>query len=788
MATNFGIGFVVGASLAPTVATTFSTVTDKIKATRSAMAEAQVQSKALATAATTQTQLAEITAQRAQVAQRTTDLRAQKAGGSFVAASELRQAVGQYKALGLELDKAKASHEKATVAAKKHGIAVTDYTVAYQKAGVAIERHEARLKKLSAISAESDKRQAMRGQLGGTMAAVMTVAAPVKMAVDYESVMADVKKVTKFDAPGFKKFSNDLLSMSETIPMSATGLAEIAVAAGQAGIAEHELLRFTKDAAVMAVAFDITAQEAGSAMTGLRTNFKLSQDEVILLGDSFNTLANSMDAKAGAIVNFANRVGGTASIYKFTGQQVGALAATFAASKVDVESAATATNFLFARLGTADEGTDKAKNALNSIGMSGKSLAKAFKQDAQGALLNFLQRVKQSKDPMRVLNAVLGAEHAPKIAKLMNNLDLYNEALGKVANQSDYAGSMDEEYAARCKTTATAMQFAANKANRLGITLGSVVLPAIVSTLETVGPYVTAFTDFAAKHEGATTAVVGLVAGLVAVKAVSIPVLYVTSLLKAAWHGAALATNFMTTASLRARTALLVQTVATKAVTAGQWLMNAAMFANPIGIVVAGVAALAGWFAYAYNETGSLTGAVGLMWDQFKAVVPIMHVVESAITGTVQFITDLWNGVSFYDAGAKLMGTLGEGIKSMVGAVIAPFKAVAGFFGFGSDTASVESTAVSPTQTAHAALAGQSGTASVSPSAVTAPRPSASKPSAASMGAGVGVTAQFNIALNGIPDADFARRVVAALGDKKADVERLLSDIVNNQMRLAYGK
>lgn len=56
------------------------------------------------------------------------------------------------------------------------------------------------------------------------------------------------------------------------------------------------------------------------------------------------------------------------------------------------------------------------------------------------------------------------------------------------------------------------------------------------------------------------------------------------------------------------------------------------------------------------------------------------------------------------------------------------------------------------------------------------------------MGAGAGVTAQFNIALNGIPDADFARRVVAALGDKKADVERLLSDIVNNQMRLAYGK
>lgn len=754
MGTNFGIGFVVGASLAPTVATTFSTVTDKIKATRSAMADAQVQSKVLATAATTQTQLAEITAQRAQVAQRMTDLRAQKEGGSFVAASDLRQAVGQYKALGLELDKAKTSHEKSTFAAKKNGIAVTDYALAYQKSGVAIERHEARLKKLSAISAESDKRQAMRGQLGGIMAA------PVKLAVEYESVMADVKKVTKFDAPGFKKFSNDLLSMSETIPMSATGLAEIAAAAGQAGIAEHELLRFTKDAAVMAVAFDITAQEAGSAMTGLRTNFKLSQDEVILLGDSFNTLANSMDAKAGAIVNFANRVGGTASIYKFTGQQVGALAATFAASKVDVESAATATNFLFARLGTADKGTDKAKNALNSIGMSGKILAKAFKQDAQGALLQFLQRVKQSKDPMRVLNAVLGAEHAPKIAKLMNNLDLYNEALGKVANQSDYAGSVEEEYAVRSQTTANALQLAANKANRLGITLGSVVLPAIVSTLETVGPYVTAFTDFAAKHEGATTAVVGLVAGLVAVKAVSIPVLYVTSLLKAAWHGAALATDF-----LRGRTS--AKNAATTAGTAANMV-----HAGSSTAVTAGLNAQ----AVATSRASTALRFMGKAWKYALGPIGIAIGVFELLYNSVAFIKEAVDG--FIETVATKFPSIGQ-----------PLKTVAGWLGIGKTDADItEETVLAPTQTAHAALAGQSGTASASASAVTAPRPSASKPSAGGMGAGAGVTAQFNIALNGIPDADFARRVVAALGDKKADVERLLSDIVNNQMRLAYGK
>lgn len=756
MASNFGVGFVVGATLAPTVASTFSTVSDKIKATQRVMAATQAQSKVLVTAATTQTQLAEIRAQRAHVAQRMVALRSQKAEGSFVAISELRQAVAQHKALGAELEKAQTAHNKAAAAAKKHGIAVSDYAVAYQKAGVAVEKHQARLQRLTAISAESDKRQDMRGQLAGTMATALTVAAPIKMAIDYESVMADVKKVTNFDAPGFKKFSNDMLSLSETIPMSATGLAEIAVSAGQAGIAEAELLRFTKDAAIMAVAFDITAQNAGSAMTGLRTNFKLSQDGVMSLGDSFNKLANSMDAKAGDIVNFANRVGGTASIYKITGQQVGALGATFAASKVDVESAATATNFLFARLGTADKGTKDAQKALRSIGMSGRSLAKDFQKDAQGALLQFLQRVKQSKDPMRVLNAVLGAEHAPKIAKLMNNLDLYNDALGKVAHQADYAGSMEEEYAVRSQTTANALQLAANKASRLGITLGSVVLPSIVSVLDTVTPYITAFSDFAAKNEGATTAVVGLVAGLVAIKVVSIPTLYAASLLKTAWHGAALATTFLrgrmastTVATGMGTAANTAHAISSRAVAAG---LRAQALASTV--VAKGLRSMGGAWKYVLGPIGIAIGVFELLYHN---VTWIKEAVDS-----------------FIETVATKFPSIGK-----------PLKVVAGWLGIGkSDTDTAEQTVIPPTQTAHTALASQTPPA-VS-SAIPAARPSAAAPAVNAGGAGVNV--QFNFSINGVPDADFARRVITALSDKKADVERLLSSIVNDQVRLAYGK
>ena len=73
-------------------------------------------------------------------------------------------------------------------------------------------------------------------------------------------------------------------------------------------------------------------------------------------------------------------------------------------------------------------------------------------------------------------------------------------------------------------------------------------------------------------------------------------------------------------APLAHATAMGVWTVATKIATAGQWLLNAALTANPIGLVVAGVAALVGGAVPALAEleagdglvSGCLGGAEGL--------------------------------------------------------------------------------------------------------------------------------------------------------------------------------
>lgn len=75
-----------------------------------------------------------------------------------------------------------------------------------------------------------------------------------------------------------------------------------------------EPVRFTEDATKMAGAFDITAAEARSAMTGLRAIFGLPQDQVMDLAGAYNHLSNNMDARAADIMRVAERVSGTARV------------------------------------------------------------------------------------------------------------------------------------------------------------------------------------------------------------------------------------------------------------------------------------------------------------------------------------------------------------------------------------------------------------------------------------------------------------------------------------------
>ena len=164
---------------------------------------------------------------------------------------------------------------------------IGDAVAQHRRLADEVRRTEAQLGRFERRAARQAERQRLPVAGAQVYGAVRTAWAPVSAAIEFESVMADVRKVVDFDtAAPFRAAGRAVLDLSTRIPMAAAGLGEIMAEAGQAGIAREELLRFTEDAANMGVAFEMSGQQAGKAMAGLRTIFRVNSRSTEVVGRS----------------------------------------------------------------------------------------------------------------------------------------------------------------------------------------------------------------------------------------------------------------------------------------------------------------------------------------------------------------------------------------------------------------------------------------------------------------------------------------------------------------------
>lgn len=119
-----------------------------------------------------------------------------------------------------------------------------------------MHQHSARQTNLTArLESGRAAREQMKSEVMGAVAGIGTVLVPIKVAMNFESSMADVRKVVDFDTPQqFKEMEQQLLNMTHRIPMAATELTKIAASGGQLGIARQDIAGFTETIAKMSVA------------------------------------------------------------------------------------------------------------------------------------------------------------------------------------------------------------------------------------------------------------------------------------------------------------------------------------------------------------------------------------------------------------------------------------------------------------------------------------------------------------------------------------------------------
>jgi TP901 family phage tail tape measure protein len=384
-------------------------------------------------------------------------------------------------------------------------------TQALQRKKAQLDKQVASQKRLNDLTKQYKHHQELIGKAGTTgmsagataVAGGMAMVVPVKLAVDFESAMADVKKVVNFDTPDqFKQMNTDVIALSRRLPMAAKDIAAIVAAGGQSGIAKSELLRFAEDSVKMGVAFDITAEESGQSMAELRTAFKMSQDQVTSLSDKINYLGNNTPAAAKGIMNIVQRIGPLGEVGGFASGSIAALGATIRGMGVEEEIAATGIKNMMLALVAGESATKSQKVAFKDLGLNSTTVAKNMQKDAEGTTLQVLKAISKldKYKQAAALKELFGSESLGSIAPLLTNMKALEKNLGMVSDKTQYAGSMQAEYAARAATTANNWQLFKNKLAATGITIGNTLLPSINELLEQVGGITDSIQGWAAEH------------------------------------------------------------------------------------------------------------------------------------------------------------------------------------------------------------------------------------------------------------------------------------------------
>lgn len=362
-----------------------------------------------------------------------------------------------------------------------------------------------------------------------------SVILPVKTAIDFEKSMADVRKVVDFETKDeLKKFGDEILALTRQIPLSASELASITASGGQLGIAKENLLEFTKTAAKMGVAFDMSADEAGDSMGKMMNIFNMDIKAVSSLGDAINHLSDNSASKAKEIVEVLKRIGGTAKTIGLSAKEASSLASAFISLGKTPELAATSADTLMKTLGNLKI-DDKTKEAFSSLGLDPEFIAANMAKAPQQTIMLFLQKAKELKgsEQLKLLTDIFGDGFAGDIALLVNGLDTYKKAIKDL--DSDYSGSMDKEFKNKSDTTANALQTLKNAVNEIAINFGSVFLPAIANASKAVAGLISSVVNFTGQIPGLNTVLGFSIAGFLILKPAIISVRLASNYLATSW-------------------------------------------------------------------------------------------------------------------------------------------------------------------------------------------------------------------------------------------------------------
>lgn len=565
-----------------------------------------------------------------------------------------------------------------------------------------VERLRKAQERLNAVerasAANLAKRAELRGQIFDTVALGAVVAAPLKVAADRETHAVGIAKQLQGArdeagklTPVFWQMRKAVTDLGHEIPLATNDLYDMAAAGLRMGVASKDILGFTRNTAKLASALELDPGETAESFAKLGTVFKLNQDQLMRLGDSINYLDDQTTAKGGEIIDFLQRVGGSASLAKLTAQDMAALGTTLISMGESADTASTSVRAMVSKLTLGNKNTKAARDAFREMGYTAEEVGKSMQLDGITTIQNFFKTLAKMPSSKRsgILVSIFGQEHVGSLAKVADNIGGVTDAL-KMAKSEMSNGSVQKEFNNTVGTTAAQMVILRNRTADVADNIGTVLLPTVNDAAKIVGKFTTVVANFAQAHPAITKAVVGTVVALTSLKVATLATSYAFTFLRggilrtagvlagarAQMALTAVSTGLMGTAAVTANGGLMgMATRAIPAVITGIRAVGVAFISTGIGAIVAGLA-LGGLAVYKnwsmvssfFSGFGKgFSAAISPVIEKLTFLKPVIKVVGEYFdyllnTGKkiIGWFTDLGEPVKYSAAELKKAGDAGE--------------------------------------------------------------------------------------------------------------------------------
>lgn len=760
--------------------------------------------------------------------------------------TSMQQAKGTLTQYGSKMSELKTQQKALDSALKQGVISMDSYRNATAKVGKELEQTAAKDAKLrkamqNKIAADVNAKSA-RSDLGSTLATTAVMAAPLvgmlSKAADFEAVMSKVKAITVSDDQAMQQLTATARELGEKTMFSATQAGEAMTYLGMAGWNSQQIMAGMPGLLNLAAASGTDLARTADIVSDDLTAFGLSAEHAGHMADVFaktSTKTNTNVEMLGETMKYAAPV---AHAFGASLEETAALTGIMANSGIKASAAGTALRSGFLRLaGTSAKST----KAIEEMGLS-LSEATAQQEEARAALASLGIAMDDTNGPRKMgaivrdladktkdmskeqrlatLATIFGTNAASAwVAVIDQGPDALDQLTKELENSDGAAAAMAETMQNNARGAMIRLQSATES---VAISIGGTMLPTLADLGDSLANEAAYVSKVASKHPELTEAIIKTsfaVMGMVIAYKTVRAIYYSVVAAKAAY---VLATNSETLASARStiasgihKAAMLGGTIATYAAAAAQWALNAAMTANPIGLVIIAVVALIAAFVWLGTHFEAVSEFCTSMWESPTAAIiafmmgPIGWLIYAAM-GLIAnwdqvkaWFTLLWEDPKaalsqFYDWVMSKLGGLFDWISEKWEWVRSIFSKPIQARVEGSATANGQSIQ-------HNAKGGIYGKGSFlttfAEESAEAAIPINGTPRAKALwqqtGAMMGllpgegnsvisVSAPINITVNGSADASAVQQIKSAVGGAMDDLEARLAEIQNRKGRVSY--